>query len=70
MGTSSRIQHDSQLVSVKTLAELWDCSRTTVSRLLEEAGVEAYFLGHGRNGAKRYLKRDVDAFLASLERST
>ena len=57
-------------MSSKTLAEQWDCSRTTVTRLLEEAGVEAYYFGKGRNGAKRYLKKDVDAFLNSLERLT
>ena len=60
--------HRSGFVSLKTLAEQWDCSRTTVARLLEEAGVEAYYFGKGRNGSKRYLRNDVDAYLNSLER--
>jgi DNA-binding transcriptional regulator YhcF (GntR family) len=68
MATSSAVQHTTELVSVKTLAARWDCSRTTVSRLLEDAGVEPVFLGKGRNGSKRYRKKDVDAFLKSLER--
>jgi hypothetical protein len=54
-------------VSVKTLAQEWDCSRTTVSRLLTQAGLRAYYFGHGRNGSKRYRREDVDRFLQSLE---
>jgi hypothetical protein len=60
---------DARFVSVKTLARQWDCSRTTVCRLLEEAGVPAFFLGKGRNGAKRYREADVEAFLRSVEHS-
>lgn len=59
---------DARFVSVKTLAEQWDCSRTTVSRLLERAGVQAYYFGAGRNGAKRYLRADVEHFLSHVER--
>ena len=59
---------DASFVSVKTLAKQWDCSRTTVSRLLEQAGVQAYYFGTGRNGAKRYLKTDVENFLSRVER--
>jgi len=57
VATQSEIQGPSpsgeSFVSVKTLARLWDCSRTTVSRLLERAGVPAYYFGRGRNGSKR-----------------
>ncbi len=56
-------------MSVKTLAKQWDCSRTTVSRVLEEEGVQAYYFGRGRNGPKRYLKQDVDRFLSRLEKA-
>lgn len=61
-------KHAASLVSVKTLAANWDCSRTTVSRLLDEAGIQAYYLGSGRNGSKRYLKADVDRFLQIVAR--
>jgi len=54
-------------VSVKTLARLWDCSRTTVSRLLEGAGVPAYYFWRGRNGSKRYRKADIDRYLSEVE---
>lgn len=52
---------------MRTLAEAWDCSRTTVSRLLDAAGVPAFYFGRGRNGSKRYKKEDIDHFLQNLE---
>ena len=58
---------DARFVSVKTLARQWDCSRTTVSRLLEQAGVRTFYFGRGRNGSKRYLRTDVEEFLSRLE---
>jgi hypothetical protein len=58
-----------QFVSVKTLAKRWDCSRTTVTRLLERAGVPAYYFGRGRNGSKRYRRDDIDRFLAGIEKA-
>jgi hypothetical protein len=67
--TPERSGTDALFVSVKTLARQWDCSRTTVCRLLEQAGVPAFFLGRGRNGSKRYLKTDVESFLSSVERA-
>ena len=71
MATKSEMQGPSlageSFVSVKTLARQWDCSRTTVSRLLEQAGVPAYYFGRGRNGSKRYRKVDIDRYLAQVE---
>jgi len=67
--TNSETQHQAEqrFVSVKTLASLWDGSRTTVSRLLERAGVRAYYFGRGRNGSKRYRKADIDLYLKQVE---
>lgn len=56
-----------QFVSVRRLARMWDCSRTTVSRLLERAGVRAYHFGRGRNGSKRYRQDDIERYLENLE---
>jgi len=61
--------HADQFVSVKTLAKQWDCSRTTVTRLLDQAGVPAYYFGRGRTGSKRYLKDDIDRFLTRIEKA-
>lgn len=60
-------QANPQFVSVRTLARLWDCSRTTVSRLLERAGVRAYHFGRGRNGSKRYRQDDIERYLENLD---
>jgi len=58
---------DRIFLSVKTLAAQWDCSKTTVSRLLDKAGVPAFYFGRGRNGSKRYKKEDIDRYLKNLE---
>jgi hypothetical protein len=54
--------HTSKYVSLKSLAEMWECDRTTVRRNLETAGVKAFFLGHGKHGIVRYLARDVEEY--------
>jgi len=69
MRANDKPKHNTRFVSVKTLAELWDCSRTTVCRILDEAGVEPFYFGSGRNGARRYRKADVDRFLQELDRA-
>jgi hypothetical protein len=69
MNHSNRAMHTYQFVSLKTLARQWECSRTTASRLLEKAGIPAYYLGRGRNGSKRYLKEDIDRFLNRVEKA-
>jgi DNA-binding transcriptional MocR family regulator len=51
------------LVSLRQLAQEWDCSRNTVRRVLARAGVYPYFLSDGRNGTLRYDRAEVDAFL-------
>jgi len=63
---STTLKFSAEFVSVKSLAVNWDCSRTTVSRILEEAGVRPYYFGSGPKGAKRYLKTDVERFLRSV----
>ena len=60
-GTHSA-QRASKYISLKSLATMWDCDRTTVRRNLETAGVKAFFLGHGKHGIVRYLVRDVEEY--------
>lgn len=55
-------------VSLKTLAELLDAHRGSVRRWLREAGIQPIALGRGRNGAIRYHWKEIEAWLASLER--
>jgi len=66
MKAAHQPKNDSGFVSLKTLAEQWDCARTTVSRMLEKAGVKPYYLSNGMRGVKRYLKADIDRFLEGL----
>jgi hypothetical protein len=54
-------------VSLKTLACMVDAHRSSVRRWLREAGVKPVVLGRGRNGAIRYLWRDVERWLESLQ---
>ena len=54
-------------VSLKTLADQLDTTRTSVRRWLSEAGVQPVALGRGANGAIRYRWSDVKAWLDSLE---
>lgn len=56
-----------RLVSLKTLAELWDADRSTVRRWLKAAGIEPVAIGRGRNGAIRYRCQDIQQWLNSLE---
>lgn len=48
----------SKLISVDELAKRWACSRPTVSRQLEKAGIAAVFIGRLR----RYRAADVAKF--------
>ena len=53
-----------QLVSLAQLSREWSCSRSTVRRILAEAGVQPFFLSDHRNGTVRYNRAEVDTFLA------
>ncbi len=52
-------------LSPKDLAERWRCSRPTVTRIAERAGLRRFCLGEGRNGIVRYLREEVEAYEAS-----
>lgn len=52
-------------LSPKELADRWRCSRPTVTRIAERAGLRRFCLGEGRNGIVRYLRNEVEAYEAS-----
>lgn len=56
-----------RLVSLKTLAEMWDADRSTVRRWLKAADIEPVAIGRGRNGAIRYRWHEIEAWLDALE---
>jgi hypothetical protein len=52
-----------KFTSEKKLAELWDCHRTTVSRILDKKGIRPYYLGPKKRGLKRYALLDIEVFV-------
>lgn len=52
-----------ELISLREIAELWHCDRTTVARILDRAGIQPYSLTNKRNGTKRYSKHEIDDFM-------
>lgn len=54
---------DRKFVSEKKLAELWDCHRSTVCRILSKKGIRPYCLGPKKRGLKRYALSDIEGFL-------
>ncbi len=48
-----------QLVGEARIAERWNCSRSTVRRILDAAGVPVFFLSGRERGIKRYSLSDV-----------
>ena len=52
-------------LSPKDLADRWRCSRPTVARIAQRAGLSRLCLGEGRNGVVRYLREEVEAYEAS-----
>ena len=52
-------------VSLRTLAEQLDTTRSSVRRWLSEAGIRPIAIGRGRKGAIRYRWSDVRDWLES-----
>lgn len=57
----SKIQDDRRedFLGEAHIAQRWNCSRSTVRRILEAAAVRVYFLSGKRHGLKRYRLVDV-----------
>ena len=52
-------------ISLRTLAEQLDTTRSSVRRWLSEAGIRPIAIGRGRKGAIRYRWSDVRDWLES-----
>lgn len=48
--------------SPKELAERWRCSRSSVDRIAERAGLKRLYLGVGRRGMVRYIREEVERY--------
>jgi hypothetical protein len=54
-------------ISLKSIAELLDATRSSARRWLKQAGIRPIALGRGPKGAIRYRWLDVQAWLESRE---
>lgn len=58
----SKASAPSPYLAPKELAERWRCSRSSVARITERAGLSRLYLGEGRNGMVRYRREEVEAY--------
>jgi hypothetical protein len=49
-------------ISPKELAERWRCARSSVDRIARRAGIKRLYLGEGKNGMVRFLRKEVEAY--------
>lgn len=49
-------------ISAKELAERWQCARTSVDRIARRVGLKRMYLGEGKNGIVRFLRKEVEAY--------
>ncbi len=59
---------DRLTVSLTTLAQLLDAHRGSVRRWLRDARIQPIALSPHRNGAIRYFWKEIQSWLAKLER--
>jgi hypothetical protein len=59
------LAESSPYLSPKELAQRWRCSRSSVDRIAQRAGLSRLCLGEGRNGIVRYIRKEVEAYEAS-----
>jgi hypothetical protein len=51
---------ESPYLSPRELAERWRCARSSVDRIARRNGLKRLYLGEGRNGAVRFLRKEVE----------
>jgi hypothetical protein len=49
-------------ISPKELAERWRCAWSSVDRIARRAGIKRLYLGEGKNGMVRFLRKEVEAY--------
>jgi hypothetical protein len=63
----SKLPEKFRTVSLKSIAELLDTTRSSARRWLKEASIHPVALSRGAKGAIRYKWKDIEAWLNSLE---
>ena len=59
---SERSAEQTPYLSPRELAARWRCSRSSVDRIARRIGLSRVFLGDGKNGIVRYLRKEVEAY--------
>lgn len=62
---NSEKQEPSPYISPVELVERWRCARSSVDRIAQRAGMKRLYLGEGKSGIVRYLRKEVEAYEAS-----
>ncbi len=52
----------SPYISPKELADRWQCARSSVDRITQRAGIKRLYLGEGKNGMVRFLRKEVEVY--------
>ena len=55
-------QKSSPYISPKELTQRWQCARSSVDRITRLAGMKRIYLGNGKNGIVRFLRKEVEAY--------
>lgn len=63
------VQQLDRLVSLRQLAELWSCDRSTVRRRLQAAGITPIIFNDSRTGLKRYRLSEIQAYVERCQAS-
>lgn len=61
-----RVEVISPYVSPNELAERWRCGRSSVDRIATRAGLKKLYLGEGKNGIVRFIRKEVEAYEALI----
>lgn len=55
----------SPYLSGKELSERWQCARSSVDRIARRNGLKRLYLGEGKNGIVRFMRKEVEAYESS-----
>lgn len=65
MATKQIDAANSPYISPSELAVRWRCGRSSVDRIVSRAGLTKLYLGEGKNGIVRYIKKEIEAYEVS-----
>lgn len=64
MRNKEKTEDISPYISPSELANRWRCARSSVDRIAGRAGLKRLYLGEGKNGIVRFVRKEVEAYEA------